>query len=196
MCFCARSCDFGIKSYCCYCSTMKIVDTNETSYFASFIVEPHDFDYRICKLFSKSIVPFEVFDVTSHWLGKNVRCIKFGKINSVKVLFKYFVTIRFRIFCNFFNDVPLKSFYQYDIKLIRKYRKVAFTNSAELFYQCANKCDLRLFPNLFKLSYRLRDYNCRCFKILNSNYYLFVKQNNNYLREHKKDKDFDINKFY
>ena len=175
---------------------MKIVDTNETSYFGSFIVEPHDFDYRICNLFSKSIVSFEVFDVTSHWLGKNIHCIKFEKINSVKALFKYFVTIMFCIFCNTFNDVLLKSFYRYDIKLIRKYQRVVFRHLAELFYQFANKCDLRLFHNLFKLSYPLRDYNCPCFKILNSYYYLFAKQKNNYIREHKKNKDFDINKFY
>ena len=57
------------------------------------------------------------------------------------------------------------------------------------------KCDLGLFHSLFKLSYLLRDYNYRCFKILNS-YYLFAKQKNNYIREHKKDKDFNINKFY
>ena len=92
MCFCFRSCDFGVKSYCCYCSAMKIVDTNETSCFASFIVESHDFDYRICNLSSKSIISFEVFDVTSHWLGKNIHRIKFEKINSFKALFKYFVT--------------------------------------------------------------------------------------------------------
>ena len=40
MCFCVRSYGFGVKSYCSYCSAMKIVDTNETSYVA---VEPHDF---------------------------------------------------------------------------------------------------------------------------------------------------------
>ena len=120
MCFCVKSCDFGVKSYCCYCSAMKIVDNNET-YFASFIAEPHDFNYRICSLFSKSIISFDVFDVNSHWLGKNIRCLKFEKINSVKALFKYFVTIMFRIFCNTFNEIPLKSFYRYDVKLIRKY---------------------------------------------------------------------------
>ena len=120
-------------------------------------------------------VSFEVFDVISHWLGKNIRCIKLEKINSVKVLFKHSATIMFCIFCNTFNDVPLKSFYRYDIKITTKYRKVVFEHSAELFYQFANKCDLGLFHNLFKFSYLLRDYNCRCFKILNS-YYLLVKQ--------------------
>ena len=95
MCSCARSCDFGVKSYCCYCSPIKILDTDETSYFANFIVEPHDFDLRICNLFNKSIISFEVFDVTSHWLGKNIRCIKFEKIYSTKALFKYFVAIMF-----------------------------------------------------------------------------------------------------
>ena len=64
-----------------------------------------------------------------------------------------------------------------------------------MFSFCLN-CHLKPFFAIFYTFSPSADYNCCCFKILNSHQLKFVEAKENYITKHFRDKDFDIEKVY
>ena len=64
-----------------------------------------------------------------------------------------------------------------------------------MFYFCLS-CHFKPFFVIFDTFSPITDYNCRCFKILNSHPLRFVEAKGNYISKHSREKDFDIEKFY
>ena len=63
------------------------------------------------------------------------------------------------------------------------------------FFFCLS-CHFKPFFVIFDTFSPITDYNCHCFKILNSHQLRFVEAKENDISKHFQEKDFDIENFY
>ena len=101
-----------------------------------------------------------------------------------------------RIYVNTFFLINLKNDFGLSEEQAETYRECVFHSAYVLMFYFCLSCHFKPFFVIFDTFSPITDYNCRCFKILNSHPLRFVEAKGNYISKHFREKDFDIEKFY
>ena len=110
--------------------------------------------------------------------------MKFEQQERPQQLFIYFLSMLIRIYVNTFFQINLKDDFGLTEDEAATYRECVFCLAYALMFSFCLNCHFKPFFAIFDTFSPITDYNCRCFKILNSHQLKFVEAKENYISKH------------
>ena len=151
------------------------------------MINEKDFTEEFIRFFARrSIFTLNLFHSQSFWISKKQHCLKFEQQKRPQQLFIYFLSMLIQIYVNTFFQIILKNDFGLTENEAETYRECVFCSAyvyVLMFSFCLN-CHFKPFFAIFDTFSPITDYNCRCFKILNSHQLKFVEAKENYISKH------------
>ena len=168
--FCPRSCD-KVKVFCRYCSAINVVKRDDVRIFQDIVIDERDFTEEFIRFVARRLTfTLNLFDSHSFWISKKPHCLKFEQLKRPQQLFIYFLSMLIRIYVNTFFQMNLKNDFGLTEDKVETYRECVFHSAYALMFSFCLNCHFKPFFAIFNTFPPITDYNCRCFKILNSNF--------------------------